>query len=61
MRALGPFSASSLFALSISRHLLGGNLVFVVMVALALVGAASTLALHEGGRASAVEEEDVRE
>ncbi|BGO90910.1 hypothetical protein NBRC10512_002338 [Rhodotorula toruloides] len=58
MRALGPFTASSLFAFSVSHRLWGGNFVFVVMVLLALVGAGSTFALHEGGRASATEEEE---
>lgn len=58
MRALGPFTASSLFAFSVSHRLWRGNFVFVVMVLLALVGAGSTFALHEGGRASAEEEEE---
>lgn len=56
MRSIGPFGASSLFAFSVSRHLLGGQLVFVVMILLAIAGAVATLALHEGGRAMAVEE-----
>lgn len=56
MRSIGPFGASSLFAFSVSRHLLGGQLVFVVMIVLAIAGAVATLALHEGGRAMAVEE-----
>lgn len=55
MRSIGPFGASSLFAFSVSRHLLGGQLVFVVMVVLAIAGAVTTLALHEGGRAMAEE------
>ncbi|BGP39315.1 hypothetical protein JCM10449v2_003253 [Rhodotorula kratochvilovae] len=58
MRSIGPFCASSLFALSVSHHLLGGQLVFLVMVLVAVGGAVSTLALHEGGRASAGEEEE---
>ncbi|GAA5986579.1 hypothetical protein JCM10908_003809 [Rhodotorula pacifica] len=57
MRSVGPFGASSLFAFSVSRHLLGGYLVFLVMILLAIAGAAATLALHEGGRAMAVEDE----
>ncbi|GAA6062569.1 hypothetical protein JCM10212_004882 [Sporobolomyces blumeae] len=52
MRSVGPFLASSFFALSVSRHLLGGLLVFYVMIAVACVSAASTFWLHEGGRAS---------
>lgn len=56
MRSIGPFGASSLFAFSVSRHLLGGQLVFLVMIVLAIAGAVATLALHEGGRAMAVEE-----
>ncbi|BGP47414.1 hypothetical protein JCM10450v2_003266 [Rhodotorula kratochvilovae] len=58
MRSIGPFCASSLFALSVSHHLLGGQLVFLVMVLVAIGGAVSTLALHEGGRASAGEVEE---
>ncbi|GAA5865394.1 hypothetical protein JCM3774_005622 [Rhodotorula dairenensis] len=56
MRSIGPFGASSLFAFSVSRQLLGGQLVFLIMIVLAIVGAATTLALHEGGRAMAVED-----
>ncbi|GAA5986072.1 hypothetical protein JCM11641_005547 [Rhodosporidiobolus odoratus] len=53
MRSLGPFLASSLFAFSVSHsHLLGGQLVFLVMVVVAVVGAASTTALQNKGRAS---------
>lgn len=58
MRSIGPFCASSLFALSVSHHLLGGQLVFIVMVLVSVIGAVSTLALHEGGRASAGEDEE---
>lgn len=58
MRSVGPFGASSLFAFSVSRHVLGGQLVFYIMVVLAILGAASTWALHEGGRASAAEDLD---
>ncbi|BGP54898.1 hypothetical protein JCM8202_003408 [Rhodotorula sphaerocarpa] len=61
MRSIGPFGASSLFAFSVSRHVLGGQLVFYIMIVLALVGAVSTLALHEGGRASAVEAGEVED
>ncbi|GAA5994481.1 uncharacterized protein JCM10292_002088 [Rhodotorula paludigena] len=56
MRSIGPACASSLFALSVSHHLLGGKLVYLVMVLLSIGGAAATLRLHEGGRASARED-----
>ncbi|KPV72186.1 uncharacterized protein RHOBADRAFT_56008 [Rhodotorula graminis WP1] len=57
MRSIGPASASALFALGVSHDLLGGQFVFLVMVLLSVGGALSTLALHEGGRASAGEDE----
>jgi hypothetical protein len=59
MRSLGPFGASSLFAFSLSHPtLLGGQLVFLVMVVLAIGGAFSAQWLQEGGRASAVQVEE---
>ncbi|GAA5866645.1 hypothetical protein JCM8547_002708 [Rhodosporidiobolus lusitaniae] len=59
MRSIGPFSASSLYAFSISHpHLLNGELVFLVMVLLAFVGSASTFWLEKGGRASAGVDEE---
>jgi len=57
MRSIGPASASALFALGVSHDLLGGQFVFLVMVLISVGGALSTLALHEGGRASAGEEQ----
>ncbi|GAA6007457.1 hypothetical protein JCM10207_006348 [Rhodosporidiobolus poonsookiae] len=57
MRSVGPFTASSLFAFSVSHpSILNGELVFLVMVLLAGGGAVSTYYLEEGGRASAGEE-----
>ncbi|GAA5906508.1 hypothetical protein JCM6882_004454 [Rhodosporidiobolus microsporus] len=53
MRSIGPFTASSLFAFSVSRpDILGGQLVFLVMVLVAVGGAVSTLWLENKGRAS---------
>ncbi|KAF8299922.1 hypothetical protein DL93DRAFT_579990 [Clavulina sp. PMI_390] len=37
-RGIAPYFASSLFALSVGRNLLGGNLVWVIMVLLGLCG-----------------------
>ncbi|GAA5892611.1 MFS transporter [Sporobolomyces salmoneus] len=56
MRSIGPTFASSFFALSVSHNLAGGLLVFHFMIVLAVMAAASTLWLHEGGRASNEEE-----
>ncbi|GAA5847710.1 hypothetical protein JCM9279_004995 [Rhodotorula babjevae] len=58
MRSIGPASASALFAFGVSHDLLGGQFVFLVMVVISVGGALSTLALHEGGRASAGEDSD---
>ncbi|BGP15425.1 hypothetical protein JCM10213v2_003393 [Rhodosporidiobolus nylandii] len=60
MRSLGPFLSSALFAFSVSRpNLLGGELVFFIMILVAVLGAVSTWALHGGGRASeGVDEEE---
>ncbi|GAA5893320.1 hypothetical protein JCM8208_004408 [Rhodotorula glutinis] len=57
MRSIGPASASALFALGVSHDLLGGQFVFLVMILISVGGALSTLALHEGGRASAGDDE----
>lgn len=58
MRSIGPTFASSLFALSVSHRLANGLFVFYLMIALALIAAASTLWLHEGGRASNENEDE---
>ncbi|GAA6035772.1 hypothetical protein JCM8097_005693 [Rhodosporidiobolus ruineniae] len=59
MRSIGPFAASSLFAFSISHpSILGGQLVYLVIFLLSLAGAASTLFLVDGGRASARAEDE---
>jgi len=38
MRAIGPYSASSLFAISISRQLVGGELIWIVLFILGVLG-----------------------
>lgn len=48
-RSIGPFAASSLFAYSIEKGAAGGELVFYLMIALAVGSAASTWLLSEGG------------
>ena len=45
--ALAPVSVTSLFAFSIESQILGGNLVYVVMLVLSVVGAVHSLALRE--------------
>ena len=45
-RCLGPISATSLYALSIRHHWLGGNFIYVVMCS--LVVAAMIIVLDEG-------------
>lgn len=45
--ALAPVSVTSLFAFSIESQILGGNLVYVVMLVLSMVGAVHSLALRE--------------
>ena len=37
-RTVGPASAASLFAFSLENNILGGNLAYVVMLAVVLVG-----------------------
>ena len=37
-RAIGPAAAASLFAFSLEKNILGGNFVYVVMLAIVLVG-----------------------
>lgn len=61
-RSVGPFGASSLFAYSIEKGAAGGQLVFYLMMALAVGSAASTWLLSEGGAqwrgAAKVDEEE---
>ncbi|CAK9784142.1 MFS general substrate transporter [Cutaneotrichosporon oleaginosum] len=44
-RVIGPGAANALFALSVDRHVLGGNLIWAVMVGVALLGWHSSLFL----------------
>jgi hypothetical protein len=37
-RAIGPATAASLFAFSLDNNILGGNLVYLVMIAIVCVG-----------------------
>jgi hypothetical protein len=53
MRAIGPAGATALFALSVEKNLLGGKLVFVVLLTVAAVGVG--LSLHQDD--SAMQEE----
>jgi hypothetical protein len=46
-RMVGPVSASSLFALSVGKHALGGQLVWVCFVILALGAAGTAWVLQE--------------
>ncbi|KZT38806.1 MFS general substrate transporter [Sistotremastrum suecicum HHB10207 ss-3] len=59
-RAIGPESATSLFAISVEKDLLGGRLVYVVLLVLVGLGLVASLGLKEEGAAAAVEggEED---
>ncbi|RXK42403.1 hypothetical protein M231_00393 [Tremella mesenterica] len=45
MRAVGPGAASTLFALSVDRHALGGNLIWAVLSFVAVLGAIASLGL----------------
>ena len=47
MRAIGPGAASVLFAFSVARHTLGGNLVWVVLTLVAVFGSTASLTLRE--------------
>lgn len=44
-RTIAPISASSLFSISMERQLLGGDLVYLVVVGIILAGIAFSLAL----------------
>ncbi|GAA5829858.1 hypothetical protein JCM11251_007909 [Rhodosporidiobolus azoricus] len=58
MRSIGPAASSALFAWSVSHpQVLNGQLVFLVMVVVAVGGAVSTLWLENKGRASEEREE----
>ncbi|KAK8870112.1 hypothetical protein IAR55_000682 [Kwoniella newhampshirensis] len=50
MRAIGPATASTLFALSVDRHALGGNLIWVVQVVLSLISVGVAMILKSDYR-----------
>lgn len=45
VRIVGPGGASALYAVSISKHILGGNMIWVVMGLIATLGVISGLML----------------
>lgn len=47
MRAIGPGTASTLFALSVDRHALGGNLIWVVLSVLSVISVLVALTLKK--------------
>lgn len=53
MRTIAPTAASSLFSISLERQLLGGNLVYVVLFAIVLLGIKCSLTLPERKRRAA--------
>ncbi|RDB26338.1 Protein ZINC INDUCED FACILITATOR-LIKE 1 [Hypsizygus marmoreus] len=50
MRSIAPSAASSLFSVSLERHLAGGNMVFIILAAIGLVGLRSTFLLPKHSR-----------
>ncbi len=50
MRTIGPAFASSLFSVSLEKRLLGGNLVYVVLYVVVLVGIRLSLLLPQRNR-----------
>lgn len=55
--AVVPTCITTLFAYSVDHHVLGGNLVYVVMVFLALLGALQALTLKDPAAAKRNEQE----
>jgi hypothetical protein len=47
MRALGPVSATSFFAISVEKNLLGGNFVYFVLILLTIVAFAAAQLLPD--------------
>lgn len=50
VRIIGPGGASILYAVSIRKHLLGGNLVWVVFIVVAVIGVVSGTLIKEQKR-----------
>jgi len=48
MRAIGPASTTALFAVSVEKNLMGGKLVFVILLALVAVGVGLSLFQDDG-------------
>ena len=45
MRAVGPGAATTLFALSVDQHILGGNLIWVCLTLCAVCGAMASMSM----------------
>ena len=43
MRAIGPAGATALFALSVEKNLMGGKLVFVILLTIVAIGVGLSL------------------
>lgn len=54
MRTVAPTISSSLFSLSLQKQLLGGNLVYVVLFAVVLVGVRFSLSLPDREKRAAL-------
>lgn len=50
MRAIGPGTSSALFALSVDKHVLNGQLIWIVISALSVVNALAALMLKNDHR-----------
>ena len=60
MRAVGPASSTSLFAFSTERrHILGGGLVWMILLTISIVGIGTSLLLDSKGSMPLDEEETV--
>lgn len=56
-RAIGPETATGLFALSIQKRLLGGNLVYLILSILVVLALVASLGLKEDEKVARVGEE----
>ncbi|WWC57679.1 uncharacterized protein I303_100213 [Kwoniella dejecticola CBS 10117] len=54
MRAIGPGSASALFALSVNRHLLGGHLIWLVLGCLSVISIVAAMILKSDYRQKSI-------
>lgn len=57
--ALVPTCITSLFAFSVDHHVLGGNLVYVVMISLGVLAALQALTLKDPAKMKRVDREEV--